>query len=405
MRKVLFLVPLFLLASGCAKSPPPATPTPAPASTLTGSGPTGTPSAIPCLILNKPSSAGSALASLVEGKGHSLGSVNAAVTIVIYSDYQCPACAYVAQVLKQIYQIHPDDVRLITMDYPAPGHTLDPLAIQAVDAAYLQGKYWEMHDLLFEKEAAWSGLTPGAFTNWVAGQAAGLGLNADLFRSDFQSPEVTTAVASPPSFTPQSLPLVFINSDTPYNGQIDFAGVDQVVSLLALTKKQHTSCPPMVIDPTRQYLASLQTPKGTIVIQLLADRAPLAVNNFVFLARSGWYDNNTFQRVVPGMLVQTGDPSGTGLGNPGYFFQTELPQGLLFDHPGLVAMVNTGTDTNGSQFLITLSPQPQLNGAYTIFGQVLSGMDILGQLSPRDPTPGQYLPPGDALTSVTVTER
>jgi cyclophilin family peptidyl-prolyl cis-trans isomerase len=161
----------------------------------------------------------------------------------------------------------------------------------------------------------------------------------------------------------------------------------------------------MAIDPLKQYLADLDTPQGEVVIQLLADRAPLAVNNFIFLARSGWYNHNTFYRVDPGNLVETGDPSDTGLGNPGYFFQTELPQGLLFDRPGLVAMVSTGPNTNGSQFFITLSPQPQLNGAYTIFGQVLSGLDILQQLAARQPNPGTYLSPGEALTAITVTER
>ena len=369
------------------------------------------PSTMPCLVLNQSSSAGAVLATQIAtlaapgaGNVHSLGPSDAAVTILVFSDYQCPACAYVARVLKQIVQAHPDDVRLIYRDYPLAQDDKAGLAIQAVDAAGLQGKFWEMHDLLFEKQAEWSPLEPSAFPAWAAQQAASLGLNGNRFLSDFQGPEAT-AVAASTSGTAQSLPLVFINSDTPYNGQVDFGGLDQVVRLLALVKKQFSVCPPMAIDPLKQILATLHTRKGDIVIQLYPDKAPLAVNNFVFLARSGWYDNNTFQRVVPGVLVQTGDPSGTGLGNPGYLFQTELPGGLAFNQPGVVAMVNTGTNTNGSQFLITLAAEPQMDGAYTIFGQVLSGMDILGELTARDPTPGQYLPPGDALTSVTILER
>lgn len=412
MQKFRFLAPLLLLACACAKIPPSASPTLPPAPTATEAGSSATPSAMPCLVLNQPSSAGAALATQVATLAspgvsivHSLGPADAAVTILVFSNYQCPACAYVAKVLKQIYQTHPNDVRLIDLDYPIPGQDKSTLPNQAVEAADLQGKFWEMHDLLFQKQAEWSGLTPGTFTSWVAEQASGLGMNVDRFRSDFQGPEVATAVAAPASGTPQSLPLVFINSNTPYNGQIDFVGLNQVVSLLTLVKKQFSRCPPMIIDPLKQYLAVLHTGKGDIVIQLYADKAPLAVNNFIFLARSGWYNDITFQRVLPGILVQTGDPSGTGLGNPGYFFQTEFPVGLRFDQPGVVAMVNTGMNTNGSQFMITLSAEPPMDGAYTIFGQVLSGMDILGELSARDPSPAQYLPPGDALTTVTITER
>ncbi|MGD0611571.1 MAG: peptidylprolyl isomerase [Anaerolineales bacterium] len=413
MPKYLFLVPLLVLISACAQSPPSVAPTQPPAPTQNESGPTVTPVNMPCVVLNQPSPTGTPAPTASGAQNsHSLGLGSAAVTILVFSDYQCPACRYVAEVLKQIYQTHPDDVRLIYLDYPLPGHDKAILAIQAADAADQQGKFWEMHDLLFEKQAEWSGLTPSAFPAWVVEQAAGLGLNVAQFQSDFQGQVVKAlaqnaqkAVASD-SANPKSLPAVYINSATPYtNSLVDFAGLDQVVSLLALTKKQYSSCPPMEVDPLKQYLATLHTAKGDIVIQLYADKAPLAVNDFVFLARSGWYNNNTFERVLPGILVQTGDPSGTGMGNPGYFIDTDIPKGLLFDRPGVVAMANTGTNTNGSQFLITLAAEPQMNGAYTIFGQVLSGMDILGQLTARDPSPDQYLSPGDALTTVTITER
>jgi cyclophilin family peptidyl-prolyl cis-trans isomerase len=129
------------------------------------------------------------------------------------------------------------------------------------------------------------------------------------------------------------------------------------------------------------------------------------VNNFVYLARSGWYDQATFYRVIPGSLVETGDPSGTGLGNPGYLFETEFATDLIFSQAGMVAYENDGLNTNGSRFFITLGPHPDLIGQNTIFGQVIAGMEVLSRLSDRDPQAGEILPPGDELISVTIEER
>jgi len=131
----------------------------------------------------------------------------------------------------------------------------------------------------------------------------------------------------------------------------------------------------------------------------------MTVNSFLFLARHGWYDNITFHRVIPDIFAQTGDPSGTGKGNPGYYIITEIDPSLTFDKPGKVAMVNSGPDTSGSQFFITYAPTTQFNGQYTIFGEVLSGMDVLKQLTPRDPKPGTDTPPGDKLINITIQEK
>jgi cyclophilin family peptidyl-prolyl cis-trans isomerase len=129
------------------------------------------------------------------------------------------------------------------------------------------------------------------------------------------------------------------------------------------------------------------------------------VYSFLFLAQNGWYDNITFHRVIPDVYAQTGDPSGTGKGNPGYYVVTEILPTLTFNQPGMVAMVNSGPDTSGSQFFITYAPIPQYDGQYTIFGQVLSGMDVLKSLTPRDAQPGIETPPGDKLLSVTIQEK
>ena len=161
----------------------------------------------------------------------------------------------------------------------------------------------------------------------------------------------------------------------------------------------------MVIDPLKQYTATLHTEKGEIVIQLFSDLAPLTVNSFVFLARNGWYDGVTFHRVLPGFVAQTGDPTGTGFGGPGYAFADEISPDLKFDKPGMVGMANAGPGSNGSQFYITLAPVPQLDGKYPIFGQVVSGLDVVNSLAPRDPEQQAGLPPGDVITKVTIEEK
>jgi cyclophilin family peptidyl-prolyl cis-trans isomerase len=167
--------------------------------------------------------------------------------------------------------------------------------------------------------------------------------------------------------------------------------------------KQWNTPPSMTIDPGRAYIATLKMVKGgEISIQLLPDKAPMAVNSFVFLAKQGYYDGVTFHRVLDGFMAQGGDPTGTGVGGPGYQFANE-DSDLTFDHAGVVAMANAGRDTNGSQFFITFGPQPQLNGGYTIFGKVISGMDVVNGLKRRDPDQNPNFP-GDAIETVTIKE-
>lgn len=162
-------------------------------------------------------------------------------------------------------------------------------------------------------------------------------------------------------------------------------------------------CPPQVIDLDKQYRATIFTEKGNIVIQLYPEVAPFTVNNFVFLAQQGWYDNNTFHRVLPGFIAQAGDPSGLGWGGPGYVFSDEISL-MSFDGPGVVAMANSGPSTNGSQFFIADKELPQLDGAYAIFGQVIEGMDVVRALTPRDPGTGAELPAGDVIQTIRIEE-
>jgi len=128
----------------------------------------------------------------------------------------------------------------------------------------------------------------------------------------------------------------------------------------------------------------------------------MAVNSFIYLAQQGWFDNVSWHRVLPNFVAQTGDPTGTGFGGPGYIFNNEVSDSLKFDRAGLVAMANSGADTNGSQFFVTYAEAPSLDGGYTIFGEVTSGMDVVQKLTPRDPSQPGELPEGDTILSITI---
>jgi cyclophilin family peptidyl-prolyl cis-trans isomerase len=167
--------------------------------------------------------------------------------------------------------------------------------------------------------------------------------------------------------------------------------------------KQYSAAPPMLIDASKKFTATFKMAKGgEFVVELYADKAPITVNSFVFLARQGFFDGVTFHRVLEGFMAQGGDPLGTGMGGPGYEFVNE-DSDLTFDKAGVVAMANAGRDTNGSQFFITFGPTPNLNGDYTIFGQVISGMDVVNSITLRDPDQRPDFT-GDVIESVTITE-
>lgn len=185
------------------------------------------------------------------------------------------------------------------------------------------------------------------------------------------------------------------------SNQNNKAGAADIVSP---SNKQYSSAPAMTIDPAKQYFANFKMAKGgEFVIQLFPDKAPITVNSFVFLAKEKFFDGVTFHRVLDGFMAQGGDPTGTGTGGPGYQFVNE-DNDLKFDKAGVVAMANAGRNTNGSQFFITFGPTPNLNGGYTIFGQVISGMDVVNKITRRDPNKNPDFA-GDAILTVTITEK
>lgn len=310
--------------------------------------------------------------------------------------------------MAQLIQEFPEDVRVIYRHFPLSIHDKAQLATQAAEAAGMQGKFWEMHDLLFETQSEWSQVSVEQFQTWVTEQAGELGLDTKTFSQDLTSDAIAAianeAWESNAAMGMPGTPFLLINEQQ-YNGRMDYANLQAVVKMILLEQDQFTECPPMTLDSGKQYFATIKTENGDIRLELFADIAPLAVNSFIFLARQGWYENVTFHRVIPGFMAQGGDPTGTGFGGPGYAFDNEISPELKFDQAGLLSMANAGPGSNGSQFFITLGAAPHLDGGYTIFGRVLSGMEVVESLTPRDPSQGLGLPPGTLILDVLIEEQ
>jgi cyclophilin family peptidyl-prolyl cis-trans isomerase len=160
--------------------------------------------------------------------------------------------------------------------------------------------------------------------------------------------------------------------------------------------------PSGALDTSKQYSARFKTQRGDFTVELYADRAPLTVENFVNLARAGFYDGTTFHRVIGGFMAQGGDPTGTGTGGPGYDFADEFHPELRHDSAGVLSMANAGPGTNGSQFFITYGPTPHLNDRHSVFGKVTEGMEVVLAIRERDPQRDRE--PGDRIDTIEISE-
>ena len=347
---------------------------------------------------------------------HVLGTDSAYLTIVLYGDFQCGACVDIARTLAILHDKYPNDIRIMWRHFPQPGNDKSHLAAEASEAASTQGKFWEMHDQLFTHQTEWSGLSIDQFRGKLNDYAKFIGV-ADLtaFNQALDQKQYTAlvdkAVQEATALDFKSAPVLLFNG-IPYSGRIDEFALDGYAQLRLLEKRWYKNPPTLQIDLKKHYTATLTTKKGNIIIELYTQAAPVTVNNFVFLARDGWYNNITFHRVIPGQLAQTGDPSGSGFGTAGYKIIDEADNGLHFDREGVVAMASQPEVANSgsSQFFITygpLTPAAQYDKVYTIFGQVTSGMDVLRKLTPRDPFDQLRFPnpaPGDKLIKVQISE-
>ncbi len=391
-------------------------PTPPPAVTLTRV-PTQPPVSTPTPLLLPTSMVtegatptDNSLFAVISGDDWQSGPETAPATLLVYSDFQCAYCAQIARMLTLLRTEYPDDFRLVFRHYPLPQHDKAILAAVAAEAAGAQGKFWEMHDLLFARQAAWTDLTEAQFQVLLRTYAGELGLEPTQFADDLAG-DATEARVIEAHRAATSIPLpgapflLFDGAPIQDERMLNHWALATLIRLERLKERQYTAAPPDIINPFNTYLATLKTDKGAIVIKLFAERTPLTVNNFVFLAQAGWYDGVTFHRMIPGFAAQTGDPSGTGYGGPGYFIPDEIVPDLRYNAAGWVGMSNSGRDTNGSQFFITLGPTPELDGKYTLFGQVVSGLDVVEALTPRDPNANSEAPPGDLILSITIEEQ
>jgi cyclophilin family peptidyl-prolyl cis-trans isomerase/protein-disulfide isomerase len=344
----------------------------------------------------------------VSGADFSFGPADAPVTIVEYCDFQAGGCLNMATIVGELMRNH-DDLRFVFRPLPLIG-ILDKSdkAVLAALAADELGKFWVMYDLLFVKHAQWANLKPEMFNAWVIKEAIAVGMDGEklqaAIKADKTAARMKVMYAAAKKLGIPAVPLVLINGALQPSYVLDYQSMSDAVGLIVLGQKQFSQCPSFSVDQQKQYIATLHTEKGDIVMQLFPDKAPLAVNSFVFLARQGWFDGVTFHRVIPGFMAQAGDPSGTGKGNPGYFFNNEIND-LKFDKPGMVGMANNGPDTNGSQFFITFAPASHLDDRYTVFGQVLSGLDVAEKLTPHDPEQDIASKPGDKILSVDIKEK
>lgn len=390
MKQKLFLLSVFalLILTACAAQ---ATPTPIElVEPVIVDTPTPEPGCSTMGIVPTPATSTTSYFSPVTARDFSIGPADAPVTIVEYCEFQSEGCLNMALVVGQLMRDR-DDLRFVFRPLPLIG-VLDKSeqAVLAALAADEQGKFWEMYDLLFVKQAEWKSLKPEAFNAWLMKEAAALEVDVEKLEAAMNAEETAARLRDMYEEAKQlnipAVPLILINDNLLPSYILDYQSLSDAVGLTALAKKQFSQCPPFNVNPQKQYIATLRTEKGDIVIQLFADKAPLAVNSFVFLAQQGWYDGVTFYSVgLDGSdpTAKAGDPSGMGRGNAGYFFDNEI-NNLKFDKPGMVAMDNDGLNTNSSRFFITFAPAPHLDGVHTIFGQVMSGLDAAEQLTPGD---------------------
>jgi cyclophilin family peptidyl-prolyl cis-trans isomerase len=296
-------------------------------------------------------------------------------------------------------------LHVVFRHFPLSFHDKAAITAEAAEAAGDQGMFWEMHDLIFERQRQWAGQTPDAMVEVLIGYAQELDLDIERFSRDLN--EGTNRDLVQQRFNEAAAlglpgtPTVFINGQYIDLGQASEGLFVGLIEFHNYDGPQYAAPPPMVIDPSQPYLATVMTTQGSFCIELFASQAPQTVNSFVFLAREGFFDGASFHRVLPGFVAQTGDPTGSGFGGPGYRFDDEIVPDLVHDGPGIVSMANSGPNTNGSQFFITYDALPSLDGKHTVFGRVLESMDVVESLQPRDPQQNPYAP-ADFIETILI---
>jgi cyclophilin family peptidyl-prolyl cis-trans isomerase len=315
-------------------------------------------------------------------------------------------------VVERLVDAYAGQVRIVYRHFPLISiHDKAVIAAEAAEAAGAQGAFWEMHDLLFERQQSWAAMPADVVHEEFSRYAEELDLDTEAFDEALANgvyrDKVMEAYDAAGQAGLSSTPS-FVSDGVHYPAQqwgLSYQGLDVFLRLIGMKQRQFDAPPPAVTEEGKTYQATIKTEKGDIIVELFADQTPVTVNSFVYLAEQGWYDDTIFHRVIPGFVAQAGDPSATGIGWPGYRCSDELTPELTFDGPGLLGMANSGPDTNGSQFFITLAAQPDLDGRHTVFGRVTSGIDVVQSLNARDPQSVPPDQPGDRILSIQIEQK
>lgn len=347
----------------------------------------------------------------VTAEDWTLGPDDAVVTFMEYSEPQCPYCAQLEPFMVAIQEMYPEDVRVVFRYRPFPEsfHDKSILGLQAMEAAGMQGKFQEFKNWIFERQSKnpnnpatanlpdsefWPPVAPDAFDEWLAERVPELGIDADRFLEDMFSERVVSKVQATmgeaDALGINGTPTLFINGNQWPEQSRGLDIFSAYVELLKHKKVNNMACPGQVIDPAKTYSAVLATTKGDIVIKLFADTAPIAVNSFVSLAQQGWYSDMPLIS-APEVLI-TGDPTGSGYGGPGYAFIDEPGSEYSLEDTGMVVMLGSQPDRNGSAFFINRAAITTEEDR-TIFGRVSEGMDVVEALDETD-----------RLIEITITE-
>jgi cyclophilin family peptidyl-prolyl cis-trans isomerase len=344
---------------------------------------------------------------------HTLGNAEAQTVILEYGDFQCPSCAAFHTGFKPTFNTLSDTVKVVFRHFPLPQHDKALITSHAAEAAAVQGKFWEMHNLLFEKQAEWAEKPVGEITATLKTYAEQLKLDVAKFETDMVSPAVAERVqrdvATGTAAGIQGTPTLFLDGrQAPAEAFTASDTAEQLKTYAASRKEQLASAssktfdfakPEQVINKDSKYVMTLTTSKGDIVTELDPALAPVNVNATVFLAQQGYFDGSPIALNDTQVgAVLTGSP--TSAGNPGFECDFEKPAAGAMNTSGVVALY--GSDqTTAMQFVLTYSPTQALDGRFTVIGKITGGLDIAKSLVASQDNPTAH----DKITAVKVEEK
>ena len=327
---------------------------------------------------------------------------NTEITIVEYSDFECPGCAGMYPVLQEFLDEHPN-ARLVYRHFPLDMHQHAMITSEAAEAAGAQGKFWEMHDLLFDRRDDWQPLSDEDILEELSSYAEALDLDVERFDRELENGTYEEKVQAQYDEArelglPGTPTFVFNNVLFPSDIGLSYQGLSAFLQIVNNRDEIFFDAPPPVtVEEGDAYQATLTTSQGDLVVNLNTDSAPVNVNSFVFLAEASWYDGSNFFFVQDDFVAVTGDPTNSTVGYPGYYCTGESDG--VFESAGVVGMLPNG------QFFVTLGADAaQLNGQFARIGEVVEGSEILGDLARvvvGDPT----APEPDVLESVTIEQQ